>query len=92
MKLDVLSPEETIFSGEVSSISLPGLNGRLQVLQNHAPIISALGAGSVWIEATSIEEIHTSLHAQHQNAQEFHFEIKGGVVEMLQNKVVVLLD
>jgi F-type H+-transporting ATPase subunit epsilon len=79
MKLDIISPEEEIFSGEVESISLPGISGRFQLLNHHAPIISALTSGSV---RYVLKDVKT----------ETSVEIKGGVVEMLNNSAVILLD
>ena len=50
MKLDIITPESGIFSGEAHSVSLPGKDGIFQVLNNHAPIISALTEGILSIE------------------------------------------
>ena len=47
MHLEIITPENTVFEGEVSSATFPGSNGSFQVLNNHAPIISSLGKGSV---------------------------------------------
>jgi F-type H+-transporting ATPase subunit epsilon len=78
MNLQILSPEAEVFSGKVDSVSLPGLSGRFQVLRNHAPVIAALGHGMVIYQISQ--------------GQEAHYEIKGGVVEMLNNAIVVLVD
>ena len=50
MKLEIITPEASIFSGEVTSVTLPGLDGIFQVLNDHAPIISSLKAGEVKME------------------------------------------
>lgn len=47
MRLEIVSPEATLFSGEVTSVSVPGANGEFQMLNNHAPIVSILTKGSV---------------------------------------------
>ena len=47
MRLEVVSPEATLFSGEVNSVSVPGINGSFQLLENHAPIVSVLVPGKV---------------------------------------------
>lgn len=47
MKLDIITPEQIYFSGEVSSVTLPGVQGAFTILENHAPIISALGKGKI---------------------------------------------
>ena len=46
MRLEVVSPEATLFSGEVNSVAVPGANGAFQVLDNHAPIVSILNPGT----------------------------------------------
>jgi F-type H+-transporting ATPase subunit epsilon len=78
MLLEIISPEQTIYSGEVSLVQLPGIDGSFEILNNHAPLISVLAAGKVKIE-DSQKQIR-------------YFEIKGGVVEVLQNKVLVLAE
>ncbi len=50
LNVDILTPESTVYSGEVVSVTLPGLDGVFQVLNNHAPIISALKSGSLIVE------------------------------------------
>ncbi|NDB35344.1 MAG: F0F1 ATP synthase subunit epsilon [Flavobacteriia bacterium] len=92
MKLDIISPEESLFSGEIDSISLPGLDGRLQLLNGHAPVIAALKEGQLWFESKHIGEHHPLVQKNVAKSEMFHLEIKGGVVEMLNNDVVVLLD
>lgn len=47
MKLEILSPEKTIYSGSAESVTLPGLHGRFTVLDHHAPLISALNEGKL---------------------------------------------
>lgn len=78
MKLEIISPEQTIYSGEVSLVQLPGIDGSFEILNNHAPLISVLAAGKVKVE-----------DAQKQTQ---FFDIKGGVVEVLHNKVIVLAE
>ncbi|MFI5135227.1 MAG: ATP synthase F1 subunit epsilon [Chitinophagales bacterium] len=77
MQLDILTPEKKIFSGQATSVSLPGSAGRFQVLNNHAPIISSLKKGTVKVIADS---------------QETKWNITGGLVEVLKNKVTVLVE
>ena len=54
MILEIVSPEATLFKGEVTSVSVPGINGEFQMLNNHAPIVSILGKGNVKINAQNI--------------------------------------
>ena len=54
MILEIVSPEATLFKGEVTSVALPGVNGEFQILNNHAPIVSLLTKGNVKINAPKI--------------------------------------
>jgi len=50
MLLEIITPEQTLFSGEVSLVQLPGIDGSFEILNNHAPLISVFAAGKVKIE------------------------------------------
>ncbi len=76
MKIDILTPEVKLFSGEASSIKLPGIAGQFELLENHAPMIAALQKGK--IEVTSDSGNKT-------------IEIEDGFVECIQNEVSVLI-
>ncbi len=78
MYLEIITPEKKLFSGDVESVKLPGADGSFGVLNNHAPIIATLKKGTVKI---------TDAKKQVEN-----FEINGGVVEVLKNKVIVLAE
>ena len=78
MRLEIITPETTLFAGEVSLVQLPGIDGSFEILDNHAPMISVLTAGKVKIQ-----------DAQKQTQL---FDVKGGVVEVLFNKVLVLAE
>ena len=77
MQLDILTPDEKVFSGEVTSVNLPGTQGYFEVLTNHAPIISTLERGVIKIRKNNTEE---------------NIEVDGGIVEVLNNKVIVLAE
>ena len=93
MILEIVSPEAKLFSGEVSSISLPGVDGHFQMLNNHAPIVSLLQQGLVKITASSFnfssesEGLFTKV-----NDQNYTLAINSGTIEMKDNKVIVLAD
>ena len=78
MKLEIITPEQTLFTGEVSLVQLPGIDGSFEILSNHAPLIAVLKKGRI--------------KAQDAQKQLQQFEIKGGVVEVLRNKVLVLAE
>ena len=93
MILEIVSPEAKLFSGEVSSVTLPGVNGSFQMLNNHAPIVSILGKGLVKIAASSFnfsEEGESKFTKV--NDQTYTLAIASGTIEMKDNKVIVLAD
>ena len=93
MKLDIITPESSIFSGEVLAVSLPGKDGIFQVLNNHAPIISALSEGVLFIELEnplSEEQNHEAIEVE--SAEKISVKIKGGVAELTNNKLIVLAE
>jgi F-type H+-transporting ATPase subunit epsilon len=75
MQVDILSPDATLFSGEATIVTLPGVNGSFQIMNMHAPMISALTTGNVIVD---------------DGASKKEFPIKGGIIEVVNNKVVIL--
>jgi F-type H+-transporting ATPase subunit epsilon len=93
MKLEIITPEASIFSGEVTSVTLPGLDGMFQVLNNHAPIISSLRAGEMKMEVEG--KLDTTKLNQNVNVDKnntLRVTIKGGVAELMNNKMIVLAE
>jgi len=95
MQLDILTPERKLYSGEITYVEMPGIDGYFGVMDNHAAMISALGAGKITVEqvkaiSPSDDEIETFLKDAEQ--QRFTIDVKGGVAEIFHNKVIVLLD
>jgi len=78
MQLDILTPEHKVYSGKVYGIQLPGTEGAFELLENHAPIIAALGKGKMKV----LKDKSTSET----------YEISGGFVEMINNKASVLIE
>lgn len=75
MYLEIVTPDKTLFNGEVESVKFPGTAGKFEILNNHAPLISSLERGTITVKTKNGEEA---------------FEISSGIVEVLQNKIVVL--
>ncbi len=95
MQLDILTPERKLYSGEVTYVEMPGIDGYFGVLDNHAAMISALGAGKITVDQVKAmtpdkDAIETFLEDT-QNKR-FTLDVKGGVAEVFRNKVIVLLD
>jgi F-type H+-transporting ATPase subunit epsilon len=96
MQLEIITPEAVIYKGEANAVQFPGLDGSFEVLNNHAPIISGLKAGI--IKATLAEGLkttqknHESIVKTENHGKVIFVEIKRGVVEMQQNKIIVLAE
>ena len=93
MLLEIVSPEAKLFSGEITSISLPGVDGHFQMLNNHAPIVSLLQKGLIKITAPSFNFSSESKGLFTKvNDQNYTLAISSGTIEMKDNKVIVLVD
>lgn len=92
MFLEIVSPEATLFSQEVASVSVPGIDGEFQLLNNHAAIVSVLGQGSVSIQGDSIEIEEQFQTDFVSNGGKFVLSINSGTIEMNDNKVIILVD
>lgn len=79
MTLEILTPEKKLFSGEVYGVQMPGISGSFEVLEKHAPLVSALKAGR--IKVLRDKQNHTAT-----------FDIQSGFVEVLNNRVTVLVE
>ena len=92
MYLEIVSPEATLFSGEVESVTVPGINGEFQMLSDHAPIVSLLQAGLVKIggEVTLEEEYEDKF--EKDASGKTTLAIQSGTIEMKDNRVIVLAD
>ena len=78
MNLEIITPEKQVFSGEVTSVKFPGTTGEFEILNNHAPIISTLSEGEIRVITSE------------NNTEKF--SINGGVIEMQNNKIIVLVE
>tara|TARA_B110000483_G_C17841557_1_gene406785 strand:+ start:176 stop:409 length:234 start_codon:yes stop_codon:yes gene_type:complete len=75
MNVDIITPDENLFSGEATSIIAPGSDGSFGILDNHAPLISSLKEGEIKLTTEEGEK---------------SFKVNGGVIEVLDNKVIIL--
>lgn len=78
MHLEILTPEHKLFSDEVYGVQLPGVSGSFEILEKHAPLISALKSGKIKVLN---DKTHSSF-----------FQIRSGFVEVLNNRVTVLVE
>jgi len=91
MYLEIISPEKTLFKGEVESILFPGTYGDFQVLDNHAPIVSTLTSGKVKIIGKIVIEQGAKDKFEFTD-RETILSIESGTVEMNNNHVILLVD
>ncbi len=77
MQVEILSPDTNLYSGAANSVVLPGKDGSLGILENHAPLISILKKGTIRLGSAEGEKT---------------FEVNGGVVEVNNNKVIILAE
>ncbi|MFT6879781.1 MAG: F-type H+-transporting ATPase subunit epsilon [Arcticibacterium sp.] len=77
MILEIITPDKNVFEGEVTMVTIPGKNGEFQLLNDHAPLVSTLAKGNLTYE---------------QNGSKNSFLVDGGVIEVVNNKVLVLAE
>ncbi len=92
MYLEIVTPEASIVSGEVESVTVPGVEGPFQMLKNHAAIVSILQAGKVKFRGNpTIAEGFQNKFSKDADGK-WVLEINGGTVECNNNRVIVLAD
>lgn len=77
-EIEIVTPEQAVYQGTVTSVMVPGSDGQFQVLPNHAPIISTLGTGDIRMGLP--------------DGGEQSFKVAGGVIEVMENKTIVLVE
>jgi F-type H+-transporting ATPase subunit epsilon len=80
MHLEILTPDRKLYSGDIYGIQLPGISGSFEILEKHAPMVSALGKGSIKVLLDKTGNNTT------------RFDVKGGFIEVLNNRVSVLVE
>ena len=78
MYIEIITPDKSIFEGEVKTVRIPGKKGSFQVLNDHAPIVSTLDKGPIIVVGMDDSEIV--------------YEADGGVVELRKNKIILLVE
>ena len=81
MTLEILTPERKLYGGQVYGVQLPGIDGLFEVLDRHAPMVSALKKGNLKVLVDKIGQGNT-----------INYSIESGFVEILHNKVTVLVE
>ena len=92
MYLEIVSPEATLFAGEVSSVTVPGVNGEFQMLKGHAPIVSLLQEGKVKFAGNvNLNKEHAAKFGKDENGNTT-LPISSGTIELKDDTVIVLAD
>jgi F-type H+-transporting ATPase subunit epsilon len=78
MKIEIITPDQKVFEGDIRSVRVPGKKGSFQVLKDHAPVVSTLESGPVILVD--------------QAGNEKRYEINGGVIEVKANKIILLAE
>ena len=78
MYIEIITPDKSIFEGEVKTVRIPGKKGSFQVLNDHEPIVSTLDKGPIIVVGMDDSEIV--------------YEADGGVVELRKNKIILLVE
>ena len=78
VKIEIITPEQKVYEGDIRSLKVPGKKGAFQVLKDHAAIVSTLVEGKVTVTD--------------MNGRDSEFEIEGGVIEVLKNKIILLAE
>ncbi len=78
MQVDILTPEKKIFSGKVKAVQLPGVDGSFEILNRHAPLVSALKKGTLIIYKDT--------------NQKKEYIIETGFIEVLNNIATILIE
>lgn len=78
MEIEIITPDKKLYSGNASSVIFPGTDGSFGVKNNHAAMISTLKKGQIVLTTE-------------QNTKEV-FDVNGGVIEVLKNKIIVLAE
>jgi F-type H+-transporting ATPase subunit epsilon len=78
MLLEIIAPDQKLYSGEVDLVQVPGSKGSFEILRNHAPLISTLEEGRIKIVDV-------------KGGTTF-FEVNGGIIEVKNNKIIVLAE
>ena len=97
MYLEIVTPEAVVFKAEVEAVRVPGSEGEFQMLNNHAPIVSTLVEGEVKINLPAggkneDESKKVKFRTETNKPNVLYFAIKGGVIEMKDNKAIILAD
>ena len=92
MLLEIITPEAVLFSGQIDSVGVPGINGEFQMLNDHAPIVSLLQEGTIKIYGNiEIDEDYEEKFSKGDKGVTL-LQISSGTIELKENKIIILAD
>lgn len=92
MFLEIVTPESSIFQGDVESVTVPGVDGEFQMLNNHAAVVSLLKEGTIKIGGDVAIDKEFQNKFTKGDKGKFELPIKSGTVELNDNKIIILVD
>lgn len=96
MYLEIVTPEAVLLRSEVDSVTVPGINGEFQILENHAAVVSVLGKGMIKVDTTSknidIKSLSPSFSRDESDKNILLLPVDGGVLELKDNRIIVLAE
>ncbi len=93
LSLEIVSPEGHLFKGNVTSVTVPGVDGEFQMLNNHANIVSILAKGNVKIALPDFKSFEPGARfVKSDKDQKILLSINSGTLELKDNKVIILVD
>lgn len=94
MLLEIVSPEGHLFKGEVTAVTVPGIDGEFQMLNHHANIVSILAEGDVKIAVSSLNAAadYSPKFIRNERENKLVLPVKSGTLEMKDNRIIILVD
>lgn len=91
--LEIVSPEGHLFKGNVTSVTVPGVDGEFQMLNNHANIVSILTEGNIKIAVADFKTNadFSEKFTRSDKDQKFLLPITSGTLELKDNKIIILV-
>lgn len=97
MNIVVLTPDQEIFRGKITSVKVPGTSGQFQVLKGHAPIVSSLDSGAIELVTAKGEyRVYNDetgvIETEDVPGRKIRYEVSGGFIEVLNDEISLLIQ
>lgn len=91
MFVEIVIPEAVLYKGEATSVSVPSVKGEFQILEGHAPVVAVLTQGVVKLRQTKSPDVFLERYFE-VTPNEVSLKVKGGTIELKNNKIIILAD